>query len=359
LSNNGTERFCSQRDFLSEWVYFTYPTDSASYVFPDKTLLYNYRDNSWAIFNETYTTYGQFRKRTGQTWATLPPALTWETWNSPWNSGNTNLLQPDVIAGNQQGFVMVREDEQTGEGTSLYIQNILAGVVTCTNHCLNNGDFITISGALGNISTSVNGKIFSVRIIDDNSFTLNPPLSTAVVSYFGGGMITRMYIPFIQTRQFPASWSIGRKTRIGVQQYLLTKTNVAQIQLLIYLSQDAANAYNTGPIVPSTNSINNSLIYDTTLYTCVESSNLGLTPFNTNLQMISLINAAGTDASSPQQQIWHRVNTSLIGDTVQLGFTLSDAQMRAVDLNGLPISQFAEIELHGFIIDVSSSSMLS
>jgi ribosomal protein L31 len=34
--------------------------------------------------------------------------------------------------------------------------------------------------------------------------------------------------------------------------------------------------------------------------------------------------------ASQQSQIWHRMNTSLLGDTVQIGFTMSDAQMRAL-----------------------------
>jgi hypothetical protein len=56
-----------------------------------------------------------------------------------------------------------------------------------------------------------------------------------------------------------------------------------------------------------------------------------------------------------QNQIWHRMNTSLIGDTVQVGITLSDQQMRA-----FPISnQIAEIEMHGFIFDVSPSGVLA
>jgi len=32
-----------------------------------------------------------------------------------------------------------------------------------------------------------------------------------------------------------------------------------------------------------------------------------------------------------QAQTWHRVNTSLLGDTVQLGFTVSDEQMFQID----------------------------
>jgi len=59
--------------------------------------------------------------------------------------------------------------------------------------------------------------------------------------------------------------------------------------------------------------------------------------------------------ASQQQQIWHRINTSLIGDTVQLGFTMSDEQMRDPSFN----NQFEEIELHSFIIDVNPSSVLA
>ena len=134
-----------------------------------------------------------------------------------------------------------------------------------------------------------------------------------------------MYVPQIQTKQFPVAWQMSRKTRLGPQQYLFTTTNNSQITLLIFLSQNSASAYNLGPIVPDPASINNTLLYSTILFTCPESSNLGLTPANINLQ---------TPTAAQQQQIWHRMNTSLIGDTVQIGFTLSDTQMRDIEISG-------------------------
>ena len=94
LSNNGAERICSQRDFDNEWIYFTYLSNEQTYTFPNQTLLYNYRDNSWAIFNECYTTYGTFKKTTGYTWLTIP--WPWNEWNEPWNAGSTTVLQPDI-----------------------------------------------------------------------------------------------------------------------------------------------------------------------------------------------------------------------------------------------------------------------
>jgi len=124
-----------------------------------------------------------------------------------------------------------------------------------------------------------------------------------------------MYLPQIQTKQFPLAWDTARKTRIGPQQYLLSTTALGQIKLLIFLSMDNANAWNDTVNIP-----NGAIVYSTVLYTCPESRNLGLTPANINLQ---------SPFASSQQQIWHRMNTSLLGDTVQLGFTMSDEQMRA------------------------------
>jgi len=417
LTDNGSERVTAQRDFINEWMYFTYPSNQNTSKFPNRTLQYNYRDDSYGIFHENYTTYGVFRFRTGFTWATIGQRYpTWSQWNDPWNAGTSTLLQPQVAGGNTQGFVMIRSDG-TGEQKSLTIKNIsfpttitgatqanpavltvnntyvagqtvtIAGVVGMTqlngntytitaatpttitlnvdssaftayisggtatpptiyspNHNLTTGDYIVIENAIGTISSQVNGNIFSVKLVNVNEFDVLPPLTTG--TYLGKGTIKKMYVPFIQTKQFPVSWGIARKTRIGPQQYLFTKTPNGQITLLIFLSQDSADAYNQDPIVPDSNAPNDSLIYSTVLYTCPESTNLGLTPANINLQMVTGLS---------QSQIWHRKNTSLLGDTVQIGFTMSDAQMRDPEFT----NQFEEIELHSFILDVTPSQVLA
>ena len=506
LTLNGSERFTAQRDYINEWLYFTYRSNQKSYTFPNQTLQFNYRDDSWAIFNESYTTYGQFRKQTGFIWSNVGDTYpTWDSWTAPWNAGSSTLFSPEVIGGNSQGFVILRDDG-TNEATSLEIKSIafpsnitaiftanpvrintlnslaigqqvkITGVVGTTQlngntytivdattnqisidvdgtlftpyvsggkvtpieqvyvpgHCLDENDYIVISNAIGDstivspppISSFVNGKIFSVQSPTENGFTLNPQVP--IGTYRGKGLIKRMYVPFIQTKQFPVSWGIGRKTRIGVQKYLLSTTAMGQIQLLIFLSQNSAFAYNS--LIPK----NSSLIYSTVLYTCPESTNLGLTPANTNLQMIvNAVNSfaqqatitgvirgittqvttfpnnvfvAGTEVliqnilgtielndqsytvissngfsftisvdsrdftpyisggiaipqtgTTGQEQMWHRVSTSLLGDTVQLGFTMSDSQMRDTRFT----NQFEEIELHGFILDVYPSQLLA
>lgn len=318
LIDNGSERICAARDFINEWAYFTYPANNINYVFPTQTLLYNYRDNSWAIFRECFTCYGQFNRLTGFIWATVGFTYpTWSSWNDPWNAGESTLLQPEVVGGNQQGFLLAK-DEGTAEQPSIYIQGFSGNTVTSPDHCLNEGDYIIIIGALGTIGAEVNGRTFSVDEVTSSTFMLNPTI-LGTGTYLGGGLIIRLFVPQIQTKEFPSFWGMGRKTRIGVQQYLLDTTELGQITLQIFLSQNQSNPYNIGPIVPQPFPDNNSLIYSTVLFTCPESTNLGLTPYTKNLQM---------PEAQQQDQIWHRVNTSLIGDTVQLGFTMSDAQMR-------------------------------
>lgn len=354
LLNNGNERVTAQRDYINEWIYFTYlanekPQDTdTTIIYPNQTLFYNYRDASWGIFNECYTHYGQFAVTESLTWATVGNTYaTWKKWNDPWDNGNSTAAQPDVIGGNQQGFVLKR-DVGTGEGTSLSIQSIVGNLVTSLNHGLDEGDFIVISGAIGTIGTLVNNIVFKVDPPSDvNTFTLNPNIETG--TYLGGGLITRLYNPFIQTKQFPAAWSMARKTRIGTQRYLFTTTSESEITLLIYLSEDNSNAYNTGPIFPDANALNSGLIYSTTVFTCPESTNLGLTPAKINLM---------TPTAITQAQIWHRLNTSLIGDTIQLAITMSDDQMFEVDEDGESVNATAEIEFHGCVLDITASQML-
>lgn len=326
LRDNGPERITACRDFQNEWIYFSYPINNlddpedSTHIFNTASLFYNYRDRTWALFYESYTHYGQFFQQTGFTWETLPYD-SWTEWTDPWNSGESTLLQPELIGGNQQGFIVFK-DEGLDESPSLFIEDISTNTVTSPAHCLNEQDFIMIQECLGTVSSQVNGKIFQVTNVTATTFELSPPITAA--TYLGNGTIIRLYRPFIQTKQFPV-WDEMRKVRLGPQMYLLSATNVGQIQLLIFLSTNSDSAYNSGPIIPDLSSVNDSLVYKDILYTCPESTNLGLTPFNINLQQVTAIQ---------QDEIWHRFNTSLLGDVVQIGFSLSDEQMRTYTENG-------------------------
>lgn len=429
LTNNGTERIIGQRDYINEWIYFSYPSNQNDVKFPTRTAFFNYIDRSWAIFQESYTAYGQFSIQTGYTWATIGTKYpTWSAWNEPWNAGKSTLLQPQVLAGTAEGFVVIK-GIGTGETDTIDIKNIsfptnltsltrgatttvtavnsfvsgqdvtfsdvsdmtgingvtgtilsanstsfvvnidtsasalngTGGVATPTytffapNHCMEGGSeasnegrlptYIVISGCLGTISSQVNGKVFRVTQTDSDGFNIDTTLDEG--TYLGLGRAKLAYVPFIQSKQFPTAWGLGRKTRLGVQQYLLTKTTNGQIQLLLYKSQNNDDPWNDGTIYPDQTNTNQSNLYTSLVYTCPElTQGTGVSAANVNL------NQLGNASSS---QIWHRMNTGMIGDTVQFGITLSPEQMSDPNL----IYQYAEIEFHGAVLDINPSQLLA
>ena len=315
---NALQRISSARDFYHEWVYFTFVPNSSRWVYPTQTLQYNYREQSWAIHYENFTAHGQYRRSTSYTWATSP-FPNWATANETWNSATLTALFPNVVAGNPQGFVVIK-GEGTGEAPTGYISALANASgfyqITSNDHCVAVGDYLYFMGCIGN--TGLNMLIGRVQtVIDANNFTMDIPYVSG--TYLGLGTFIRLIQPLIQTKQFPVYWDQGRQVRLGAQKYLMDYTDNGQVTLNIYLSQDPDTAWNGGPIVPSDETTNSSLEYSTVLYTCPESTNIGLTPANVNLQ---------TPTASSQYQIWHRINTSLIGESVQIGITLNDAQMR-------------------------------
>ena len=350
--NYGVNRINSARDYYKEWVYFSYPPEGqpTTSLFPTQTFFFNYRDNTWAIFYENFTCHGSFWRTASVTWATLP-YTNWDEWTDPWDSPDTGALFPQVIAGNPQGFVVIK-GQSTGEAPTGNIADAVAysetastlTQITSTNHCVSVGDYLYITGCLGTVN--LNTQIGQVTlIIDTDNFVLDI-VFTDTNPYIGLGVYTRLSQPNLLSKQFPSYWQNGRQTRIGAQQYLLDNSGNpdGQITLNMYLSMDPNTVWNQGPIVPDDSSTNNSLIYSQLVYTCPESTNLGLTPANTNLQM---------PTATTQKQIWHRMNTSMIGDTVQFGITLNDSQMR--DL----ATATSEITLHAAVIDTYPGPMLS
>lgn len=321
--NNGNERVTAFRDYRNEFCYFTFvPKQRASdefFFFPNKTLLYNYRDNNWATFDENYTHYGFYRKSTSYTWATLP-FRTWASWTNPWNYGGLDERFPNVIGGNQQGFVMIT-DVGTANDKSQQITAISGIIITSPDHCLSVGDFIQISDPISPTSI-IDGFIAKVvNVLSQNAFTIDI-LYTG--TYVGGGSYRRIQNFEIRTKMFPTSWSAGRLTRIGLQRYLFDNAPGGQIVVNLYMSQTQSvdsNTSNISTYLPYTNI-------------------LGL----------------GPETEFPNQEnqdrIWHRMQNGFIGDTVQVGFTMSEAQLRNLDSNE------AQIALHAIVLTLYPAGII-
>lgn len=333
--DNSFERINGARDFFREWIYFSYVPNNSNTIYPTQTFFWNYRDNTWAIFYENFTSHGNYRAQPTQTYTWLTIPWTWEQWNEPWNSNLISPLSTNVIAGNPQGYVLIKGIGGTGEGLSGYVSAIIGNnQFTSYNHCVNVGDYLSLKNFIG--GSGYNGNVFLVTsVIDTDNFIIDGSVSGT--GYMGGGEFARLSQPLLQTKQFPVFWEQGRQVRLGAQRYLFDVTSAGEVTINIYLSQNDSDILNSSPIYPLPNSPNDSLIYSQVVSTAVELDNLNMPD----------------PPAGNAFQLWHRMNTSLIGDTFQLGITLSDAQMRNINI------ATSEIAFHAAILDIYPGPMLA
>ncbi len=188
VANSATNFVHGIRDFEKELVYWNYiDTDNKATTqnFPNTTLLYNYKNNTWAQFRDTITCFGPVQFQFGITWDSTTTFWYQEdvSWDSPDDQNDTIY----VAAGNQQGFVFIYENQEaqttisapTNYAPSLFIFGItpqaspLPAKFTIPNHNLNNGEIVYVTGALwSGTDPGINNFIYRVSIVDVNTVTL-------------------------------------------------------------------------------------------------------------------------------------------------------------------------------------------
>ena len=316
--NSGPQRVYGIRDFDKELVMWTYPTFGDDQVFPNRVLLYNYRNNSYAQFINSFTCYGYYQKieDTGLTWAAATKA--WEDYNIPWNAGLTQARFPLIIAGNQQGWTFLFESTTTND-PSLFITDATAvGLVltiTSPDHNLVSGQFIRLA-TMGGLTIS-GGPIFEITVLTEDTFTIT--MTAALVgTYTGGGTIEVIDNFRIKTKNFQLFAEMDKSTILNGLHIFTTKTEDGEYTLNLYQDDN-----NDTPIIP--------LLGDSTIRTRSED---------------------GETFTNDQDKIWHPVNRELLCQSFQLELTLSDDQMVDVDIQGSPF------ELHAIQINADPTGRL-
>lgn len=176
-SQNGFKRVYGLRTFRTRLCYWTIPDDKFDGTFPDRVLVYNYDTKNWSYFDDTFTCFGfLYPTNSIQTWEDLTEP--WASYgNITWDSGTASSGFETPIAGNQQGYVFALEQTSGSNSPSLSITNIVGSTVTCTNHNLKVGQWITLSGVTGTTysdGVSLNGRNFKIAnpTFDANNFIL-------------------------------------------------------------------------------------------------------------------------------------------------------------------------------------------
>ena len=291
---SGVERVYGIRDFEAEVIYWTFPragrapSDKDS-KFPSQVLVFNYKNGSWALNDDTITCFGYYQLQDDLTWESITE--TWEGYDEPWVSGDFQALTRAVLAGNQEGFTFVVNKDLARNAPALQITNILAPVsrprLTIIAHNFIVGEFIRVEGCIGN--TLLNDKNYEiVEIVDADNIEVVEPTFTLPPAYIGGGTITRISKIDIQTREFNFFIQQGMKVSVPRVDFLVDRTGEGEITI---------------DIRPS-------------------SSTLSVNTFTLETKPYDLYPLEAT-----QDRLWHPVYTQLEGTGAQLRIYLSDAQM--------------------------------
>jgi len=219
-AEQGIERVNGIRDFQRQLVFWNYSDSNLRRKFPNRVLVYNYENATYAIFRDNVTAFGTFQAQGGNIlWDSLD--IFWDDDDVFWDDFDTQSLFPSIVIGNQQGFISYYGYNSLDE-PSLYIQSItLANPITLVipDHNLEDLEIIQLKGLLFTtsagvpIATDLNDRIFQVTRVDADTITLSEWDGTDYVTdysftpdntniYIGGGLVALFPKMDIQTKDF-------------------------------------------------------------------------------------------------------------------------------------------------------------
>jgi hypothetical protein len=325
--NGGERRIAGIRDYFSEIVYWSYPSTEINplneRLFPDKILVYNYANSTWSIWDDTFTSYGYFYQASDVTWAQI--ATPWESYDFTWTDGIQYQQQRRVVAGNQQGYVLILSRDMAFNAVGYTITNAVLGAndiltLTIINHNFNAGEYIIVQDLQG-FSGFVD-SIFAVQsIVGKDTITILIPGLTGG-PYEGGGTVARVSQVDILSKEWNPYIEQGRSLFLGYIDFCVERTPFGEITVDYYASSSEsssiASAQATGTLLG--NNVLATRPYD-------------LRPFE-----------------EKQRILWHRVYFQTTGEFIQIRLYWTDEQMRDV------LISLTDFVLEGLILSTQPKS---
>lgn len=330
-TDQGQERVSGIIDYDEEIVYFAYPDQNApvdlNFVFNDRVLVYNYRNNTFATLKDTFTTFGYF-------YSTQDLSLFWgnaeDEWgdaNYEWGTYQYNSGHRITIGGNQKGYVFRFIHFQVVNDPQLNIEayNTTTGQITCTDHGLEDNDYVYISDCLG--TTALNGNTYQINLIDNDNFRLID--GTGAGTYLGLGQIARVDKFQIGTKDFNMFSQVPISMRLNQVDFYVETTESGEFVCSVYEGSNINQAVNSSATTAGTN------------YNMGSSSDIVITSPNNLLLQI------------PQQQYtWQTLQPSVTGQSMRLFMTQDERQLLDRDVYQ------HQLILQSFVVYFTSSGRL-
>lgn len=319
--NEGAKRVHGIRNFKKQLAYWTIPNDVGGEIYPNRVLMVNYIEASYATFRDSFTCFGTYQPYYDLRWNSPELATPWKNWNYSWNNPTGQSFDPQIVAGNQQGFVLMLDQKPLPE-PSLWIKSITSAVnpvIESPSHNLQggiNGQFVVFINMIGtgNIAQFMN-RVFKVdQVLDADHFSINAPDNTfdPAFVYVNLGEIIVLNNLEINTKRFNIGLNDGKQTSLGFTDLYVDVDQDGLIQIDVYTDEDTSR-----PVV---------------------SQRVALYP--------------EPPSSFTLEKVWKRAYTRSIGQLYQFDIYLSDEMMY-----GQLIHQ-TDFVLHGMIMWVDKAGRL-
>ena len=296
---SGVARVAGIRDYFTEMVYWTFPQDNqtAAQPFPTGVLVYNYKNNSWALNDDTITCFGYFEQQLAQIWQNS--FMTWEEATFQWRGGNTQAQFRQIIAGNQEGFVYLIDTDSSRNAPSRQISRMQqAGTnvtLTIIDHMFSVGDYIAIENAQGVTGLST---IYSIISIATTTVTIGD--AAFIGTYTGGGTAALVSPIVIKSKQWNPYVNQNRNFYLSKIDFCVGRTSSGQVTIDYYPSGSNLSLYGSGI---ATDTIVGNNILETSPY-------------------------ASVPLEEFQARLWHPVYLQGDAEFIQIEIFMSDTQLR-------------------------------
>lgn len=316
--NNGIARVQGIRDFYLELVYWIIPKviSDQSLKFPNQVLVYNYRAGTWALNDDSFTALGNFQSQNILTWNSSTSS--WQDATFTWGRASIEARFLGIMAGNQQGFLAIIDNDETDNAQLLSITKMtgVPGTLTLTiiNHNLIDDDWIQLANLQGTGTiTNLNGQILQVIFVDVN--TIQVVFPNIVGNYVGGGTVARVTPIDILTKQYNFYLKQGVNFNINAIDFHVSKTQAGVFNVDYFTNTSETSLSDDAQA--SGAALGNGSV-ETSPYTTV--------PYE-----------------QTQERLWHRFYPDADGEFIQLRLYLNDANIQN------PVTALSDFELHGIL----------
>lgn len=223
------KRIHGVRDYKTELVYWSLPMIVANDTdaYPDRILVYNYKNNTWSYFDDSITTFGYCQQSTGNTWE--HDFSMWKEDLSSWDSDLEIPYAKQLIGGNQQGYTFFINRDEMANASALQVTKIDTTDFTVINHNLKEGDFLALNNCnagidIGLVQSVVNNNTIKIwaKVGDDWVYADN-------AAYLGGGTLERISRISIKSKQLNPFIKQGKGLSLDKINFCVKKTTNGEI----------------------------------------------------------------------------------------------------------------------------------